>query len=440
MNSINRSILKIAVPSIVVNVTTPLLSLMDVTFTGHMGSATYLAAIAVGGTLFNMIYWIFGFLRMGTSGLTAQAYGRSISHTGADRTEVTATLMRGLILAMSAGLLIALLQLPIVSAGLELMDVDGDTAAAAGRYFLILSAGAPAVLATYVFTGWLIGMQDSRSPMWMSLSINVVNIAVSFFLVVGLGMKIEGVATGTLVAQWTGCLMGAAIIWLRHRPAATSFRLIWDSEALKKFFRINTDIFFRTLCLVGVTVWFTRAGATMGTVTLAVNSVLMQFFYFFSYFMDGFAFAGEALTGRYLGERDRDRLRSVIMALLRWGLGLGALFSIIYVAAGTVSVDLLTSEIAVREASREYIAWIVAVPLAGFTAFTFDGIFIGATMTRSMLLSMFTAMATFFITYFVLSPSMGNHALWLAFVLYLAVRGAVLALMSPRLLKFHSHD
>ena len=435
MNSLNRAILKIAVPSIVVNITTPLLSLMDVTFTGHMGSATYLAAIAVGGTLFNMIYWIFGFLRMGTSGITAQAFGHSQSDVSEGKEEVTAALMRGLLLALTAGLLIVALRRVIVATGLGLMDVDGATAAAAERYFLILSAGAPAVLATYVFTGWLIGMQDSRSPMWMSLTINVVNIAVSFFLVVVMKMKIEGVAAGTLIAQWTGCIMGAVMIWRRHRPASVSLKKLRDGEALKKFFRVNTDIFFRTLCLVGVTVWFTRAGASMGTVTLAVNSVLMQFFYFFSYFMDGFAFAGEALTGRFIGEGDRVQLRSVITSLLRWGLGLGAFFSIAYVLAGTLSVDLLTSEDTVRTASREYIAWIVAIPLAGFAAFTFDGIFIGATMTRSMLLSMFAAMITFFATYFLLSPSMGNHALWLAFVLYLAVRGAVLAVMTPRLFK-----
>ncbi|MDE6582295.1 MAG: MATE family efflux transporter [Duncaniella sp.] len=435
MNNLNRAILKIAVPSIVVNITTPLLSLMDVTFTGHMGSATYLAAIAVGGTLFNMIYWIFGFLRMGTSGITAQAFGHSQSDVSAGKEEVTAALMRGLLLALTAGLLIVALRRVIVATGLGLMDVDGATAAAAERYFLILSAGAPAVLATYVFTGWLIGMQDSRSPMWMSLTINVVNIAVSFFLVVVMKMKIEGVAAGTLIAQWTGCIMGAVMIWRRHRPASVSLKKLRDGEALKKFFRVNTDIFFRTLCLVGVTVWFTRAGASMGTVTLSVNSVLMQFFYFFSYFMDGFAFAGEALTGRFIGEGDRVQLRSVITSLLRWGLGLGAFFSIAYVLAGTLSVDLLTSEDTVRTASREYIAWIVAIPLAGFAAFTFDGIFIGATMTRSMLLSMFAAMITFFVTYFLLSPSMGNHALWLAFVLYLAVRGAVLAVMTPRLFK-----
>ncbi|MBD5253477.1 MAG: MATE family efflux transporter [Barnesiella sp.] len=436
MNRIDRSILRIAVPSIVVNITTPLLSLMDVTFTGHMGSATYLAAIAVGGTIFNMIYWIFGFLRMGTSGITAQAYGRSTTSSCSDgRAEVTASLLRGLAIAAIAGLIIILLRHPIAAAGLDIMDVDGDTAASTLRYFLILSAGAPAVLATYVFTGWLIGMQDSRSPMWMSLTINVVNIAVSFALVVGLGMKIEGVAVGTLVAQWTGCLMGAVIIWRRHRPASVTLSRVWDAAAMKKFFRVNSDIFLRTLCLVGVTVWFTRAGASAGTVTLAVNALLMQFFYFFSYFMDGFAFAGEALTGRYTGAHDRDGLRSVIKALLRWGLMLGVVFSIVYMAAGTVAVDLLTSETAVREASREYMAWIVTVPLAGFAAFTFDGIFIGATMTRAMLASMFAAMITYFAAYFLLTPFMGNHALWLAFVLYLAVRGGVLGLMSPRLLK-----
>lgn len=434
MNRINRSILLIAVPSIVTNITTPLLSLMDVTFTGHMGSATYLAAIAVGGTLFNMIYWIFGFLRMGTSGMTAQAYGRCAAGDADGHADISASLMRGLLLALSAGLLIVALQKPVVSVGLAIMDVDSATAVAATRYFLILSAGAPAVLVTYVFTGWLLGMQDSRSPLWISLIINIVNIAVSYILVVELNMKIEGVATGTLVAQWTGAVMGATIVWFRYRPARPSKGEILKPGTLKKFFSVNTDIFIRTLCLVGVTVWFTRAGASQGTVILAVNSVLLQFFMFFSYFMDGFAFAGEALTGRFIGERNRDRLRDVIAALLRWGLGLGITFSLIYVACGTVAVDILTSETTVRYAAREYIAWIAVVPLAGFAAFTFDGIFIGATMTRSMLVSMFSAMVVFFVIWFLLYPSMGNHALWLAFVLYLAVRGGVLAFFSRRII------
>ncbi len=430
MNRINRSILLIAVPSIVTNITTPLLSLMDTTFTGHMGSATYLAAIAVGGTIFNMIYWIFGFLRMGTSGITAQAYGQSVTREAESSGSVVAyPLYRGLMVALAAGLMMIILRKPLLNFSLSLMDVDGVTAAATSTYFLILSAGAPAVLSTYVFTGWLLGMQDSRSPMWISLVINVVNIIVSLFLVVGLDMKIEGVAVGTLVAQWTGCIMGATIIFRRHHPVAKSLSALFNTEEIKRFFSVNTDIFLRTLCLVGVNTWFTRTGAMQGTVVLAVNAVLMQFFMFFSYFMDGFAFAGEALTGRYIGEKNESGLRDAVKALLKWGIALGLCFSLIYFIGGTGIVDMLTAEESVRHAAREFTGWIVIVPLAGFTAFTFDGIFIGATATRSMLASMAVAMAVFFAVYFAFAPSMGNHALWLAFVLYLLVRGLILAFL-----------
>lgn len=437
LTRIDRSILALALPSIVSNITTPLLGLMDVAFTGHMGSATYLAAIAVGGTIFNLIYWIFGFLRMGTSGLTAQAYGRSAD--SGNRNECDASLLRGLIPALGIGLILILLHRPIARAALSLMDVDGATAELTYRYFMILSFGAPAVLSTYVFTGWLIGMQDARSAMYMSLIINVVNLAVSMLLVVGFGMKIEGVAFGTLSAQTAGFLTGGAIVVFRHKVRLQNIKLIFDTGRLKEFFSINTDIFLRTLCLVAVTTWFTRAGASQSTVVLAVNSVLMQFFMFFSYFMDGFAFSGEALVGRCIGARDHEGLKSTIRHLLAWGACVGLVFSVLYFIFGTLAVEQLTSEKDVIASSREYIGWVAVIPLAGFASFTYDGIYIGATMTRRMLLSMFSAMVVYFAIYFLTFKHLSNHGLWLAFIVYLLIRGIVLHASRRRLqLKINS--
>lgn len=428
---VDRDILALAVPSIVSNITTPLLGLMDVALTGHMGSATYIAAIAVGGTIFNMIYWMFGFLRMGTSGLTAQAYGRSaVQAAHAGRTdagcECSATLLRGMLTAVAAGLMLILLHVPVAKIALGVMDVEGETARLTGRYFMILCFGAPAVLGSYVFTGWFLGMQNAKAPMWVSIIINVVNLGVSAFLVIGCGMRIDGVAVGTLVAQWTGFTVAAAIVLCRYRLTPGSLRQIFDWERIREFFRVNADIFLRTVCLVAVTVWFTRTGASQGTVTLAVNTLMMQFFMFFSYFMDGFAFAGEALTGKCIGASDRIGLVTVTRRLLKWGIALGIAFSVIYFAAGDAVVGMLTSEDSVVAASSEYMGWVVVIPMAGFASFTFDGIFIGATLTRQMLVSMFVSMTVFFVVFFLTFKSMGNHGLWLAFILYLVSRGAVL--------------
>ncbi|MCM1519514.1 MAG: MATE family efflux transporter [Lachnoclostridium sp.] len=422
MKPLNRAILSIALPSIVANITTPLLGLMDVAFTGHMGSATYLAAIAVGGTIFNMIYWIFGFLRMGTSGMTAQAFGRA----GDDGDEASAILMRGMTTSLTAGILILLLRIPIGRLSLAVMDVDTATADAAMKYFTILSAGAPAVLSTYVITGWLLGMQNAKAAMWISLVINAMNLVASCALVIGLDMKIEGVATGTLIAQWSGFILGLVIIARRYKVHFIPLKQLLDFEEIKRYFSINSDIFLRTLCLVAVTVWFTKAGALQGTLVLAANTLLMQFFMFFTYFVDGFAYAGEALTGRYIGSRDRTNLRLTISTLLKWGLWIGLIFTVIYFVAGQWIVSMLTSEESVVEASREYIGWVVLVPLAGFSSFTLDGIYIGATMTRRMLISMGVGMIVFFSIYFLTYKAIGNHGVWLAFIIYLATRGVIL--------------
>lgn len=427
---IHKEILALSIPAIVTNITTPLLGLVDVTITGHMGSAIYIAAIAVGGNMFNMLYWLFAFLRMGTSGITAQAYGAQ------NFKESTLTLYRALIVALVVGIIMIVLQKPLGNVILTFLNVNPTTSIYAWNYFSICIWGAPAFLGTFAISGWFLGMQDSKATMHISILINIVNIAVSLLLVYTFDWGLSGVATGTLVAQWAGFFIGI-LLCLRSKYNLKRYPFIeivkWNK--IKRFFSINIDIFFRTFCLVAVTLWFTRSGAQQGDTILAVNTLLMQLFLLFSFFMDGFAFAGEALAGRFIGECNTPRLKECIKALMLWGLLVAVLFTCFYSFGGERFLMLLSSEPNVIETSKEYYLWAAAIPLAGFITFTWDGIFIGATRTRAMLLSMFTASIVFFGIYFTLFSTLANHAVWLAFISYLIIRGCILSLASPRLIK-----
>ena len=420
----DREILHLAVPSIVTNNTTPLLGLMDVALTGPVGSAAYIGAKAIGGSMFNMLYWLFGFLRMGSSGMTAQAYGCS------DVPRQSVILKQALTVAILVASIMIILQQPLCSLVLEFMDVDPVTRELASQYFGILIWGAPATLGLYVLTGWCLGMQNSRIPMWVSIFINISNIGASLMLVYGFGLGLKGVAFGTLSAQWLGFITAMAVCRIKYRLQPTGWRDVMQIDALKKFFSVNTDIFLRTVCLVAVTIWFTRVGAKQGEVMLAVNALLMQFFTLFSYFMDGFAFAGEALSGKYIGRRDGTMLRITVRHLCGWGFGIALAFTIVYAFGGDFILNILSSEKEVVARANDFLPWVMTVPVAGFLAFTWDGIFIGATATRWMLASMSIATAVFFISLFLLSPILGNHGLWISFILYLIARGVVLSIVS----------
>ena len=426
---ISKEITAIAGPAIISNITTPLLAMIDVAIVGHIGSSVYIAAIAIGASMFNMLYWLFGFLRMGSSGLTALAYG-------AGDTRASSTLFyRALAVGIIAGCVLIALSAPMADVLLRFMDADTETLPAARSYFLIAISGAPATLGTYALSGWFLGMQDSRTPMWMALLTNVVNILASLTLVFGLGMKIEGVAIGSAVAQWSGFIFGLVLALSCYRPARPTLRQILAPGELRRFFLINTDIFLRTLCLVAVTMWFTRAGSMQGTDILAANALLLQLFMFFSYFMDGFAYAGEALAGKYEGRRDRQSLKTVIATLFKIGATLAITFAVAYRLFGQDILGLLTDERDVIAICGNYIWWAAAVPLAGTAAFVWDGILIGLTRTRIMLASMATATVMFFAVYFSCRTSLGNHGLWLAFLIYLAVRGVVEQYLYSRIKK-----
>lgn len=418
----NKQILHIALPSIISNITVPLLALVDTTIVGHLGSASYIAAIALGGMIFNMIYWLFNFLRMGTGGLTAQAYG-------ANQHQATSyILLRSLTIAGGIALTLLLLQRPIFQVTFHFVTATAEVRSLASIYFYILIWGAPAMLALYSFTGWFLGMQNARIPMCIAITQNVVNIAVSTLLVFGCHLKIEGVALGTLISQYTALLL-AVIFCLTKFDVKQHFELkaILDISTLKRFFQINRDIFLRTLCLIAVTTYFTSAGSTQGEVTLAANTLLMQFFIIFSYFMDGFAYAGEALGGRYFGAHDRLNFLRVTRCLFAWGGALSVLFFFIYFLSGTSLLHLLTNDSQVINRAQQYLPIIYFIPLISFAAFLFDGLYIGTTATRYMLISMFCASAAFFVLINVCTLS--NTLLWLAFLVYLGGRGLMQAFL-----------
>lgn len=418
----DRRILRLAVPSILANITTPLLALIDTAIAGHLGSERYLAAIAVGGVMFNMLYWFFSFLRAGTSGLSAQACGAG------DPSASALVLGRSLLVALTAGALMILFQEGIFKMMVWFLEAKPQVSSLASVYFHLLIWGAPAVLGNYAMAGWFLGMQNSRMMLWVSLIINVVNIVTSLTLVYLLDMGIAGIAAGTLVAQWTG--FGAGFLFLKgYRMPRPKWADIFRWNELRRFFSVNVDVMLRTVCLIAVTLWFTRAGSVQGPLILAVNTLLMQLFLLFSYMMDGVAFAGEALVGRYVGARDLQHVHLCVKRLFVWGAAWALLFTLVYFLGGEGILDLLSDDAGVRSAAHEYFVWALTIPLAGFAAFAWDGVYIGATLTRRLLVSMAGACATFFLLYYLLVPVMHNHGLWLAFIAYLAMRGILQTLL-----------
>lgn len=429
-SSLDRRILKLALPNIVSNLTVPLLGLVDMGLTGHLEDAAPIAGISIATTLFNLIYWVFSFLRMGTSGLTAQAYGSR------SRERMGRTLAQSFLIGLVGGLLIILLQTPLSRMILSVLAPEAEVERYALIYFAIVVMGAPAILTTNAMNGWFIGMQNSWYPMAVSIITNLVNIGLSAFLVLSEGQGIEGIAIGTLVSQWLGMLLlaaGVLMLYVRRGRVVLPHRLSALGEELGRYFSTNVHIFFRTLLMACVSVYFVYAGTRMGTLTLAGNALLYQFFTLFSYFIDGFANAGEAIVGDAYGQRSREEVRTAVRRLLGWGVGLGVVVTAIYAVAGRGLLMVLTDEEEVLQQALRYLPYVVVIPLAGCIGFVMDGVFIGMTATREMMWSMLAAVVLFFATYFGLPVADSNAALMTAFLLYLAARGFVQLLIGLRL-------
>jgi len=416
---VNKTILKIAIPAIATNISIPLLSLVDMMIVGHMSNVAYIGAIAVGGALYNLIYWNFGFLRMGNSGLTAQAYGAK------DPAEMMNIVLRSLLVSLVAGVFIWAIKDLFSGIAFKLMDTTPDIQAYALTYFNICIIGAPAVLGMYGIKGWFIGMQNSIFPMIIAISINVINIICSLLLVFVFKMDIVGVALGTVISQYCGIIIAIALWFLRYRELKqyASIKKCLEVAKLKRYFSINAGIFIRTLCLSAVTSFVTFAGAKQGEVLLAVNTLMMQLFNFFSYFTDGFAYAGEALTGKYIGAEDEQMMHKSIRNIFYWGISLALIFTVLYAGYANQIMGIITDKQEALNAAKDFNVWILIIPITGFSAFLWDGIMVGATMIKGMVYAMLVAAGVFFGLYFAFIDTLGNHALWLAFVSYLSARG-----------------
>lgn len=422
-------------PAIVSNITVPLLGLCDTAISGHLGSELYLAAIAVGSMMLNVIFWLFGFLRMGTTGLTATAFGAS------DAEGISKVFTRSLLLAFAIGFALLLFNRPLLSVLSFLVGAEPEVEHLVTRYFRICIWEAPSLLATMALSGWFIGMQSTFWPMLVAISVNVINIVASFLLVFVFGMGFDGVAIGTVTANWAGFVIAitAAFRFMKGRRLLCPVGEILKGGGIARFFSVNTNLFFRSFCVTAVTLGVTAAGARMGASVLAVNAVMMQFFTLFSFFMDGFAFSAEALTGKAYGARQPEMLSAYVRSLLLWATGVAIIFTMLYAGGTGILTDLLTDNEEVREGVRDMRLWIWLIPAVSVWAFIFDGFYIGITDTGKMLLSTLSASVIFFLLVFSgifhfsdTDPQRGNALLWTAFLAYLGVRGIVLASLWPR--------
>ena len=425
----NRRVWRLAAPMIAANVTVPLLGAVDTAVVGHLPNAYYLGAVAVGAMIFSLLYWGLGFLRMATTGLTAQAHG------GDDADEMRATLARSLIIAGALALAILALQAPTIGLAMGFFEASAEVESHARAYFAIRVWGAPAALANATLLGWFLGMQNARATLALQVVINAVNIVLDLWFVVGLGLAVEGVALATIIAEYTGLALGLVLVarTLRRLGGRWQIERIVERRSLRHLLATNRDIFLRTLCLMAAFAYLTAQGAKMGDVVLAANAVMMNLFMFMAFPLDGFAHAAEALVGRAVGARDRAALAGTVRASTLWALIMAVAFTAAYLVAGTLVIDALTNVDAVRAAAREVLPWMIAAPLISVWSFQFDGIFIGATRSAEMRNSMIVSLAVYLAATWTLMPIWGNHGLWFAFLIFMAARAATLAYYYPRI-------
>jgi MATE family multidrug resistance protein len=415
----NREILRLAIPNILSNISVPLLSTVDTALMGRL-SELHIGAVGVGAMIFNFIYWNFGFLRMGTTGVTAQAYGAN------DTSRMVHTLGRALLIGMVVAAILLVLQQPLVRASNQLMQVPESQTGLVETYFLIRIWAAPASLALYALMGWFFGMQNAIYPLILTIFINVINISLSYYLVQVAGWEVAGVAWGTVIAQYAGVLLAVLLILYRYRSYWRYFerKALLKWEAFSNFLRINRDIFIRTLALTFVFAFFYSRSAAYGVMILAVNTILMQFLNWMSYGVDGFAYAAEALVGKYVGRKDPTQTRRAVRYALWWGMGLAVLYSALYGLGGNWLLRIFTNQQDVIAATSPFLWWMVLLPIIGTPSYIWDGVFVGLTASKSMRNSMLAAFGIFLLVYFLFSGPLGNNGLWVALLVFLLARGA----------------
>ncbi len=427
VKDLNTNIINLTIPNIITNITVPLLGIVDTAIVGHISErgrqAEYIGAIAIGTMIFNFIYWLFGFLRMGTSGFTAVSFG------AADKKEQIDILTRSCLIAIGSAICLILLQKPIAFIAKTVVEDSANIMNLALQYFYIRIWAAPATLGMYSLKGWFIGMQDSKTPMWIAIFINLVNIAFDLLFVLRFNMTIEGVAYATVIAQYSGLFVTLLIFFTKYfKKYDISFARALKKEPMLKFFKVNVDIFLRTICIIAVSSYFTVASTKMPYPLLAVNTLIMQLFTLFSYFMDGFAYAAESLCGRFAGANQIKNLRRTVKLLILWGMAMALLCVIVYGFFAKDILYLLTNQKDVIRVAKDYLFWTMIIPLVGFLAFLYDGILIGMIKSVMMRNAIFFATISFFVIFFVFGQS--NNALWAGFISYLLLRSVLMAVFS----------
>nr|WP_174840268.1 MULTISPECIES: MATE family efflux transporter [unclassified Ruegeria] len=424
----HRRVLKIALPIVLSNATVPILGAVDTGVVGQMGQAAPIGAVGMGAVILSAIYWIFGFLRMGTTGLAAQARGAG------DTAETGALLMRGLLLGGTAGLIMIVAQLGLFWGAFALSPASPEVEALTRDYLEIRIWGAPATIALYAITGWLIAIERTRGVFLLQIWMNGLNIVLDLWFVLGLGWGVEGVAIATLIAEWSGLALG---VWLCREGFAgqrwKDWPRIFDAQRLKRMLQVNTDIMIRSVLLTGSFTTFLFVGSDLGDVTLAANQVLLQFLEITAFALDGFAFSAEALVGGAVGARNRGAVRQASIMASQWGVAGAIMLGLIFFLAGPALIDLMSTSPEVRLAARDYLIWAALAPVIGVASWMFDGIYIGATWTRAMRNAMIQSVAIYVLALFVLVPMMGNHGLWAALMVLNIARGLTLGWRYPKL-------
>ena len=424
----HRRVLRIALPIVVSNATVPILGAVDTAVVGQLGAAAPIGAVGLGAIVLVSIYWVFGFLRMGTTGLVAQARGAG------DVAETGALLTRALMIAFAAGATMIAAQAGIFWAAFRIAPASAEVEALARSYLAIRIWGAPAAIAGYALTGWLIAMERGRAVLMLQLFTNGVNVVLSVGFVLGLHWGVPGVALGTLIAEWSGLAMG--LLLCRAAFAGAQWRdwaRVFDPEKLRRMAAVNGDIMIRSVALQGCFTAFMFLGAGFGDVALAANQVLLQFLEVTAYALDGFAFAAEALVGQALGHRALGELRAAALLTSKWGLGFAAALSGAFLLAGPAIIDVMTTSEEVRAAARHFLPWLVAAPLVSIAAWMLDGIFIGATQTRDMRNAALASVAVYALAVAALTPLIGNHGLWAGILILNVTRGITLGLRYPKI-------
>jgi MATE family multidrug resistance protein len=421
-------VLKIAIPIVISNATVPLLGAVDTGVVGQLGEAAPIGAVGIGAVVLSALYWIFGFLRMGTTGLAAQAHGQG------DNAEVAALLTRSLLIGFAGGLAIIAAQSGLFALAFRISPASAEVETLARAYMGIRVWSAPAMIALYGIIGWLIAAERTGAVLALQVVMNVLNIGLDLWFVLGLGWGVEGVAIATFIAEWSGLALG---LWLCRaafrRPEWRDRARVLDRARLTRMAQVNSDILIRSLGLQTIMLSFLFYGADFGDVTLAANQVLLQFLHIVAYALDGFAFSGEALVGNAMGARARATLRRAAILSSFWGLILCALLSALFWGAGGAIIDLMTTAPEVREAARAYLPWIVLAPVLGLWCFMLDGIFIGATRTADMRNMMLLSAVIYFAAALALMPALGNHGLWAALMISYVARAATLGARYPAL-------